>query len=107
MKIKSIINPEAKTGVNSKGLKWSTSQVELEDGTRTYIFNPIGEGDEVESYQNGNFTNWRVKKTPRVSESESVIINMLTSIDKKLDKLLGTNESVIERIVNPISADPR
>jgi hypothetical protein len=103
MKVQSIINPEAKTGFNAKGQKWSTSQVELEDESRVYIFNPIEVGDEVESYttekDGRTFTNWRKKKTTVTVDNSAelaTIINMLITINGKLDKLMGVDDKPVE-----------
>lgn len=89
MKVKTVINPESKTGMGKKGA-WTQAQVELEDGERILIFQPIAEGDEVESYQNGEYINWR--KIKPVTMEQTTIINMLIDITKKLDQLLGSDE---------------
>lgn len=91
--VKEILNPSVKTGMGAKG-EWTQALVKLADGTETRMFQPIAIGAEVESYQNGDYTNWKVKVAPKTPTSESdganmrYILRKLIAIDKKLDQLL-------------------
>lgn len=58
-----IIDPKAKFGTSQKtGKAWSMSRVSLSNGESTFMFNPIELGQVVESVQDGEYKNWRVKK---------------------------------------------
>jgi hypothetical protein len=87
MKVTSIINSEV-----NKGATWSMSSVELSDGQIVKIFNPVMVGDEVESYQKDNYTNWRIKKVQAgaVSGDAEKIINMLSKQVQEQGELLQT-----------------
>ena len=87
MEVISIINSEV-----NKGATWSMSSVELSDGQIVKIFNPVMVGDEVESYQKDNYTNWRIKKVQAgaVSGDAEKIINMLSKQVQEQGELLQT-----------------
>ena len=89
--VKTIIEREAKSGIGSNGKPWSKAHVELDNGKTINIFNPINEGDVVESFKNGNYWNWR-KVTSQSSQSSAV-----PTIDStKLDQILKAIHDVYE-----------
>jgi len=84
-KVKAVVDPNSKQGVNKKGQTWTQAKVELENGATTYMFAPISVGDEVESYQNGEYVNWRRTKLVTAEQARAdgqlvVVINMLKDI---------------------------
>ncbi len=99
MKIVKIVNDNVNSGVN-----WSQSSVQLNDGQIVRIFNPVTVGDIVESFQNGKYTNWRIKKDSQNSDTEKVINSMAKNIqtllarveklEKELDELKDLNINV-------------
>ena len=84
-KVKAVVDPNSKQGANKKGQTWTQAKVELENGATTYMFAPISVGDEVESYQNGEYVNWRRTKLVTAEQARAdgqlvVVINMLKDI---------------------------
>jgi hypothetical protein len=55
-----IIEESVRSGEGKKG-PWEMHKVRLENDVVTNIFAPIAVGDPVESYQNGDYINWRLK----------------------------------------------
>ena len=105
-RVREIIDAEAKSGVSAKTNKpWSSAKVELENGTQTYIFNPIKVGDEVESFQNGEYTNWRlVKSDPKHEEIMTALRKIYGAITGAetaptgLEKAREVNETIKARV---------
>lgn len=94
-----VIDPFAKSGFSEKTQKeWSMAYVELSNGEKARIFNPIAVGDKVESVQNGEYKNWVKVRPPKVDGNE--VMEALKRIESKLDKLLGEDEK------EPAETDP-
>lgn len=91
MKVVKIINDNVNSGAN-----WSQSSVELNDGQIVRIFNPVQIGDTVESFINGKYTNWRIKKQSVSNDTEKVINSMSQDIQTLLGRINKLESRVIE-----------
>ena len=90
MKVTKIINDNVNSGAN-----WSQSSVQLDDGQIVRIFNPVQTGDTVESFINGKYTNWRIKKVIS-NDTEKVINSMSKDIQTLLQRLDKLESKVTE-----------
>lgn len=91
MKVTKIINDNVNSGAN-----WSQSSVQLNDGQIVRIFNPVQIGDTVESFENGKYINWKIKKQSVTSDTDKVINSMSQDIQTLLQRLDKLESRVIE-----------
>lgn len=96
MKVERIVNDTVNSGVKNNK-HWSQASVQLDDGQIVRIFNPVMVGDEVESEQNGQYTNWKVKqfKSESVSNDVDKIINQMS---KDIQTLTARVEELEKRV---------
>lgn len=92
MKVVKIINDNVNSGAN-----WSQSSVQLNDGQIVRIFNPVQIGDTVESFENGKYINWKIKKQSISNDTEKVINSMSQDIQTLLGRI-----NKLERRVNEL-----
>lgn len=59
--VKAIKQRAIKSGTSSNGRDWQMDLVILDTGEEVRIFSPIEINDEVESYDNNGYKNWRLK----------------------------------------------
>lgn len=105
-KVREIIEAVAMEGVSAKtGRPWSKAKVELDNGVQTFIFNPIRVGEEVESFQNGDYKNWRlVKSDPKHDEimlALRKIYGAITGVETPpsgLEKARAESNKIKERV---------
>lgn len=104
MKVIKIIDSEAKSG-EKNGKHWSTSKVLLDNDQEVYIFNPISENDEVESYENKGYTNWRkVKETTGstdIDKAFKIIYTQNKEILAALDTVMAAITDLSEKGAKP------
>lgn len=107
MKVTRIVNEVVNSGVKN-GKQWSQASVQLSDGQIVRIFNPVTVGDEVESEQNGQYTNWKVSKQSSVASGdvERLINSMgeeLRTLSKRVEAL-EVELNMQKRITNEVES---
>lgn len=88
MRVTRIVDPHAAAGDS-----WSQASVQLDNGQIVRIFNPINVGDEVESYQNGRYTNWRIMK-PKAGAGAGIP----SDTEKTINQMAGDIKTLSERV---------
>lgn len=106
-KVVSIEDSSVKSGTNKKGQPWSQAKVALDNGKTAFVFNPVGVGDVLESYENNGYTNWRKAKegayapqtAPQPAQAPVASDELLTLVkdnNRMLKALVGETESTNE-----------
>lgn len=96
-KVVSIEDPQAKSGMGKNGKPWSQAKVALDNGKFAWVFNPVGVGYVLESYENNGYTNWRKAKegaygnsAPKASPAaSSELLELLKDNNRMLKQLVG------------------
>lgn len=105
MKVERIVNESVNSGVKNNK-QWSQASVQLNDGQIVRIFNPVMVGDEVESEQNGQYTNWKVKQSSASvgSDVEKIINQMAKDIQTLMGRVgaLETERTIQEKIASKV-----
>lgn len=66
-KVKDIIDPNYKSGTNTKGQTWTIKKIALESGKNATTFDEVQPGDEVKVVYDDKYDQYKASK-PRVTD---------------------------------------